>query len=108
MSTRKQGPRRPTDVSLVLDALIGRDDFMNRDMLAIATMLPRDRLMLAISHLLHYKAAEAIAVGEVLWYMATPDSDTRIRRHKDVPEGITRKRKPKTKRNLITGEPQAI
>lgn len=89
--------KRPTDVSLVLEALVACDDFMNRSMLAQATQLPRDRLMLAIAHLIHYRAAEAVAVGQELWYMATPQSDTRIRVLKEIKEGITRKRSRKTK-----------
>ena len=89
--------KRPTDVSVVLHTLIGRDDFMNRRMLAEATELPRDRLMMAISHLLHYKAIDAVAAGPELWFMATPNNDTRVRVLAEITEGITRKRKPRSK-----------
>lgn len=86
-------PKRPTDVRLVLEALVGRDDFMSRNQLQQATGLPRDRLLMAIAHLLHYKAAEAVAVGQELWYMPTPATDTRVRTIAEIKDGITRKRR---------------
>lgn len=108
--------KRPTDVSLVLDVLVGRDDFMSRAMLAEATRLPLNRLHVALLHLLHYKCAEAVAVGQELWYMATPESDTRVRKLVEIREGITRKRAKKravAKKNVFilqltqaVGEPQ--
>lgn len=84
-------PKRPTDVRLVLEALVGHDDFMNRKQLQEATQLPRDRVLMAITHLLHYKAAEAVAVGQDLWYMPTPATDTRVRVFREIKDGITRK-----------------
>lgn len=96
---RTKGPKRPTDTKLVLDALIGRDDFMNRAQLAEATGIPTKggRLSMALTHLLHYKAAEAVDVGGTLWFMATPGYDTRIRTIAEIKDGITRKRKPRAK-----------
>jgi len=90
-------PKRPTDVGLVFDALVGRDDFMSRKQLHEATQLPRDRLLMAIAHLLHYHAAEAVAVGNELWYMPTPVNDTRVRRLTEIKDGITRNRSRKVR-----------
>lgn len=94
-------PKRPTDVRLVLEALVGRDDFMSRNQLQEATRLPRDRLLMAIAHLLHYKAAEAVAVGNELWYMPTPATDTRVRHVAEIKDGITRKRRRPSKAMLV-------
>lgn len=98
-------PKRPTDTNVVLEALIGHDDFMNRAMLREATRLPRDRLMMALRHLLHYKAAEAVAVGKELWYMASPQSDTRIKVVAQIKDGITRQRKKKSSQAMKEGQP---
>lgn len=89
-------PKRPTDVSLVLEVIVKRDDFMNRTMIYEALpSLGRARIGMALTHLLHYHCIEAVAVGQELWFMPTPERDTRVFALKEIKDGITRKRQPK-------------
>lgn len=92
----------PCDTHLVLEALKGRDDFMNLTMLVEETGLIRNKVRMACAHLTHYKAAEVISVGDELWFMPTPESDTRMRVLVEIKDGITRNKRRPTKTILST------
>lgn len=94
---RNRNDRRPTWTSLVLDALVQADDFLNLTEIMARTGASMTRATAALHHLCKSRAIESVVGGdEKLWWFATPEQDSRLR-HVDerVPEepGSRRKRK---------------
>jgi hypothetical protein len=88
--------KEPTATGLVFDALRAADDFLTLPALRVATGLDTNHVSAALCHLRKYRAVAAIAEGSLWWY-ATPEDDTRLRRVEErTPE--RRPRSPRRRR----------
>lgn len=69
-----------TTTHVVFETLIARDDFMTNEMLAAATGHTKDRINSALWVLNnYYHAVECVQQQGKLWWIATPDKDTRTK-----------------------------
>lgn len=76
--------KETTWTTLVLETLIGRDDFMTYEMLREATGGNQNQIAAACHHLRNRRAIDCIIQPEgVAWWYATPDTDNRIREVKE-------------------------
>lgn len=96
--------RKPTCTSLVFDLLKAVDDFRTSAQLQNELRQDQCHVSAALSHLRNHKAVACLASDGELWWYATPDSDTRQRIHRFVPEGVTRNRKVKRRNKPKPGE----
>lgn len=70
-----------TWTTLVLEALIGRDDFMTYEMLREATGGNQNQIQATCHHLRKRRAIDCIIEPNgVAWWYATPESDNRSRK----------------------------
>ena len=100
--------RRPTDVSVALDALARNRQFVTFSRLKLETKLPSNRLAAALHHLVFYNVAMVLEIGGVAHYLATPSRDTRIRVLESIKVGITRNRKSGPTRRPAQASPCAF
>lgn len=100
-----KAPKIPTRVSLVEDALKKADDFLTATQVAHIAGVKYDQANVALHHLQRYQACGVLVVDGVLWWYASPSTDTRskvldLRTPEDGP------RKPKRRRGkLLLGTP---
>jgi len=83
---------RPTDVSVVLEYLVAVDDFVKRADVVANTGLPHDRVRAALANLINYKCVQVVVEDDEVWYMATPELDTRTCVRVVSREGVTRRK----------------
>lgn len=77
--TRSKLAQEETMVHKVFDALTSADDFMDKGALRVATGLPWKNIQESLRHLKSYTAVGAMEVEGRLWWLATPESDTRTK-----------------------------
>ena len=74
----------PTFTALVLEALTGRDDFMNAEMLRQTTGANANQISATLHHLYKRRAIDCIIEPTgVAWWYATPWSDNRSKTVKE-------------------------
>jgi hypothetical protein len=103
--------KEPPNVRTIFELLCALDDIISFDDVARLSTIPKASCRTALYMLVAYKAVERIDQEDgTVWFMATPQSDTRV---KSVllrkPETQPRRpKKGKTKKlptlNLVTGE----
>ena len=93
--------RIPTCTFLVLEALRGSDDFMNRAMLMAATGYHNNQVDAATHHLRKRHAIDCVVEpdGGAWWYAMPPESDDRSR----TCDLRTPEAKPRKARRVATG-----
>lgn len=95
---RTTNPPRPTWTFLVEEALRAADDFVGAPELAARTGGNTNQVSAALHALCRYRAVDCVsdAAGRLFWF-ATPDTDTRVRRCEErrPEEPGTRRRGPK-------------
>lgn len=92
-------PQHPTYTGLVYDYLVALDDFASMKMIKEATRLDLHQIRTTLLSLKGYRAVDSTDVQGVLWWCATPKTDTRIRTTKEIAIHTRRaKRKPATKK----------
>jgi hypothetical protein len=94
--------KKPTCTKLVLDYLIGLDDFATRGMVVAGAGVTVSQITATLHDLKRYKAIDVMDVDGALWFYATPDADTRMRHTLEIKDQITRNRKPKKRTAVAT------
>ena len=74
----------PTHTSTVLGCLISANDFLTAAHVRGITGLRNDIVLTTLKHLRKYKAVDSISEEDVLYWFATPETDTRKFRHDEV------------------------
>lgn len=92
--------KETTTTHLVLDALVRADDFRTQSQLCAEIGRDCNHISAALCHLRKFKAVEAIAVDGTLFWFATPDDDTRMRKLVErTPE--SKPRRPRKRRKEV-------
>lgn len=87
--------KRTTYTKRVLDYLIELDDFATHKQVQAALRITLNQTTATLHDLRRARAVDVMEVDGVLWFYATPESDTRTQIHAEIKEGITRNRKPR-------------
>lgn len=90
--------KHPTCASIVLEAMVKRDTFLQRDEVVSITGLTRDQVIATLMHLSKYRALGVYVDEQGTWYYPTPEDDTRIRKLDLIKDNIKRNRRPKAAR----------
>lgn len=87
--------KRPTCTRLVLEALRGRDDFMDQRMLREETGCTVNQVSAALHGLRHFRAADVLVQpdGTAWWFALPPEEDTRHHILAEIQAEIHRRRK---------------
>lgn len=89
-------PKKETDTSRVMRALLAADDFLTAHELQRRLLLDCNHVSAALYHLRKYKAADFVEAPEALWWFATPESDTRQRKVHERTAAVTKRKRRKT------------
>lgn len=100
--------KEPACTFVVESFLRETDDFRTMKQIKEATRLTINQVSASLSSFKKYKAADAIKVGEDLWWFLTPHTDQRSRKLaekvKEMP-GNRKNRKPKKKEEAQQQQP---
>lgn len=88
-----QRAKHPTYVSIVFELLKLRDDFLTKAMIQADTRLEATLVNRSLTHLRSHRAVDAITVDGVLWWYATPHTDTRLKVVKELAHFTKSKRR---------------
>ena len=93
--------KQPTCTSLVLEALVGSDDFLNNRKLMEATGCNIGQVSASTHHLRKRHAIDCVVEpdGVAWWYALPPESDNRMYHHDErTPETKPRRRRKSTRK----------